>query len=649
MKQTVFGYSGGVPLKLRRNRALGQGEDWAETMVPSAGEAVAEGDRLGPRPLYALAIIGGVILAVLVARLGVLEIVDGRHNFALAEEHRLRLEVLRAPRGVIYDRNHQIIARNLANFDVTVMPAELPRKASDRMVLYAKLAPLVGQPASSIAALAEAKGLDYTQPVLVVQSLPRDQALVLDEQVSAFSGFSLDANPIRQYLNPSTLSAMIGYTGRVSEDDLKTDSSYGPTDYIGKSGIEASYEDKLRGTDGHQQIEVDASGRPTKVLASVEPVSGNDLVLTIDEGLQQKLTDAINAVLAKTGTARAAAVAIQPQTGEVLAAVNAPGYDNNLFAHGISSADYARLNNDPNHPLFNRDIAGTYPSGSTIKPFMAAAALQEGIITSDTIINDTGKIQIQNQYNPSIVYTFFGWDHNGLGPLNVINAIKYSSDIFFYTVGGGFGNIRGLGITKMAQYLSKFGFGSKTGIDVGGERAGLVPTPDWKSKVQGESWYDGDTYNVSIGQGNFLTTPLQLAMATAAIGNGGTVYQPHLVKQVNTPEGEVIQTNQAKVLASNFISSANIAVAEAGMRAVLEGGTGDYIQRYISVPVAGKTGTAETGPDPSVNIPDAWFTAYAPADHPTIAIAILIENAGEGATFAAPVARDTLSWYFSPH
>ena len=415
----------------------------------------------------------------------------------------------------------------------------------------------------------------------------------------------------------------------------------------------------MRGTNGGERTEVDATGKPIRVLANRNPVAGDSVVLSIDDGLEQHLAEAIQEQMTASGAIRAAGVAVNPTNGQVLALVSLPSYDNNLFATGISQSDYNNLLSNPGQPLFNKAVSGVYPTGSIIKPLGASAALQSGIINESTTIDDTGKIVVPNQYDPSNPSIFYGWERtSGLGPVNVIQALAQSSDIFFYEVMGGFTNFTHfLGVDKLTDFYSKFGLGTKTGIDLPGEAAGRVPTPAWKKAFSGQPWYTGDTYNISVGQGDILASPLQMVMAIATIANGGTLYQPHLLSQIKDTNGNVLKSVEATVIRQNFISPDNLNIVKQGMMAAVtepQGTACCKIAAQVPVSVAAKTGTAETVThDTGVSAdlqskPDAWFEAFAPATGtPKIAIVILLEHAGEGADFAAPAARETLAWYFT--
>ncbi len=677
MPRSIFGYlEGDAGRRSRRlSRGVAKHEDWTEAILPADAEAPSPEGETDRRPLAVFAAVICVALMALTVRLFVLQIVDGGHNLLLAEGNRIHTRVARAPRGLIYDRTGQLLAQNKASYDVTVVPQLLPRDAAERQVVYARLSSLTGMPAAEIAAKAESvcRGQDPVKtgclaspiPQLVQPGLPRETALLVEQTSAVLRGFALDVNPIREYPDASLFSLFLGYTGRVSAEDVTANAGkgYGPTDLIGKLGLEKQYEEVLRGRNGGERIEVDATSKPLRVLENVEPVPGSNLVLALDQRLQRKLTEAIARQMTASGAKRASGVAMDPRTGEVLAAVSLPSYDNNLFSRGISQRDYQALVNDAGQPLFNKVANGAYPSGSIIKPFGAAAALQEGIINTTTTVNDTGRMVVPNPYDPSKPSIYLGWERTtGLGIVNVFTAIARSSDIFFYKVMGGLKGagaedfLRPLGVNKLTDYYKKFGLGSKTGIDLPAEAAGRVPTPDWKKKFSGEIWYTGDTYNISVGQGDMLVSPLQMVSALSVLANGGTLYKPHLLTQITDIAGKVVQKIKPEVIRKNFISAANIQIVRQGMWQAVNASLGTAccrIREEVPVVVAAKTGTAETvahdtGVDARLQSrPHAWFEAFAPFDDPRIAIVVLIEHSGEGSQFAAPAVRETLAWYFT--
>ncbi|MBW4061850.1 hypothetical protein HJC99_04750 [Candidatus Saccharibacteria bacterium] len=596
MPRSIFGYLEGRPPSELGDMAIsggsGKSEAWSEAILP-ADASISPESATDRRPLLIFGLVVAAAVSVLGLRLFWLQVVTGSHNLALADGNRIREQVERAPRGLIYDRNGVLLAQNQASFDVTVIPQQLPTTPAARQAEYALVGPLIGLTPEQVAAKAEitcaadktADCLQTPVPQLILSGLGRDQALVFDQN--------------------------------------------------------------------------SANGKPIRVLASVDPVAGSSLVLSIDDALEQHLAAAIQAQMTASGAVRASGVAVDPRTGQVLAVVSLPSYDNNLFAKGISQTDYNSLLSNPGQPLFNKVISGVYPTGSIIKPLGASAALQQGVIDTSTIVNDTGKIVVPNQYDPANPAIYYGWERTtGLGPVNVVQALAQSSDIFFYEVMGGFTDfLHYLGVDKLASYYQYFGLGSKTGIDVPGEAAGRVPTPAWKKAFSGQAWYTGDTYNVSVGQGDLLASPLQMVMAISAIANGGTLYQPHLVSQVKDTTGKVVQTIAPHIVRQGFISASNLNIVRQGMMAAVTEPKGTAcckIRDQVPVSVAAKTGTAETvnhdtgASAATQSKPEAWFEAFAPATgDPKIAIVILIENSGEGAAYAAPAARETLAWYFT--
>jgi penicillin-binding protein 2 len=599
-----------------------------------------------------------------------LQVLSGDHNLALANGNRIRERVERAPRGTIYDRNRVALASNQASYDITVVPQLLPRDSAGRTAEYGRIAAMLGVPPAEIIAKSEtscaSKKPDdcLTSPVpqLVTAGVDREKALAVDQSTANLPGFALDVNPIRQYSDDNLLSAFLGYTGRVNADEAKADFTYGPTDLIGKLGIEKQYESVLRGTNGGEETEVDATGKPIRVLESKQPVSGQSLVLSIDQDLERHFTEAIKKQMAASGAQRAAGVALNPKTGELLAAVSLPGYDNNKFSRGITQSDYQQLLNDPGQPLFNKVVSGGYPSGSIIKPLGVAAALQEGVVTLATTIIDSGLITVPNKYDPSKPTIYRGWERTtGLGVINPLTAIARSSDIFFYKVMGGlFGTSEDfthpLGVNKLTDYYKKFGLGAKTGIDLPSEAAGRVPTPEWKKAFSGDGWYTGDTYNISVGQGDVLVSPLQMASAIAAIANGGTLYKPHLVDQIVDTAGKVVRQITPEIIRQGFVRADYLASVRRGMWMAVNDPSGTAcckIKEQVPVVVGGKTGTAETviheddTDGAHQSRPHAWFEAFAPYDDPQIVMVVLVEHSGEGAEYAVPAARETLAWYFT--
>jgi penicillin-binding protein 2 len=601
-------------------------------VVQNGEEEMALGEPISNRGLKIFRIIIAIIFSLLALRVFYLEIIKGDYYLSLAKENRVRFIAIKAPRGLIFDRNGKELVQNSPSFDVILVPADLPKNIEERRQEVTSLALVLNINDQSLAALVESQDFESLNPILIKENISEDESLVFSENKSKLLGFQLDKTAVRNYVDGNYFSAAMGYTGKINKEDLQSNSDYLMTDYIGKVGIEASYEKYLRGVNGKQKVEVDSAGNVKQELGSDQPVNGSDLTVSIDADLQKKIQDELQSKLDETKTKTASAVAIDPRNGEVLAMVNLPSYDNNLFAKGISAGDYSSLMNDPEKPMFNRAISGEYPPGSTFKPLVASAALQEGIITSSTTLNCPAEINIGS-------YRFPDWKPHGV--TDVRKAIAESVDIFFYAVGGGWENITGIGIDKIQQYANRFGLGKTLGIDIPGESKGLIPNREWKLSKMGERWFLGDDYHCAIGQGFITATPLQLANYIAAIANGGTVYKPHIVTQIKKIDGSIEKIGTT-ILDKNIISASNIAIVREGMWQTVTSGTAQPL-KDLPVAVAGKTGTAQFG---SENKEHGWFVSFAPYDNPTIAMVVLVEGGGEGFSTAEPVTKDVYQWYF---
>ncbi len=616
---------------------LGSTSDMPEEDVPRG--------KVSFRFLYLFCFL---VFLVLFLKLSDLQFVKGQYFLDLSKGNRIRSQVIKAPRGLILDNKGNPLVKNVANFQVIVEPFDLPKDKNEKDRLVSSLSQDLGVPFPDILkAIGNTESIESLDPKVIKDNLDQESALRIKIKYKDYPAVAVEAVPSREYLD-SDLSSVLGYIGRISKEDYeKNKDVYDMNEYIGKSGLELSYENYLRGQNGRTMVEIDATGRVVRTLGSEEqadPKMGENIGTSLNIDLEKEMGMALKNALDGSHSKSGSVVAINPQNGTILGMVSLPTFDNNLFTKGISAKDYNALVNDPLKPLFNRSIAGTYPSGSIIKPVIASAALQEGVISTQTTINDTGQIVIPNQYNPSITYVFKGWKAGGLGPVNVFRALAMSSDIFFYEVGGGYQNFKGLGASRLEKYLRIFGLGSKTGVDLPEEEDGLVPNPDWKKKTKNEPWVTGDNYHLAIGQGDLLVTPLQVASYTATIANGGTFYKPRIVQKVTDSNGKVIKEFSSEVIRSGFIDSKNIDIVRQGMRQVVTSGTAKSLQD-LPVEVAGKTGTAQYGPNNSKE--HAWFTAFAPYNNPEIAVAVLVEGGGEGSVAAAPVAKQILEYYFS--
>lgn len=577
-----------------------------------------------------------LVLLVFFGRLGYLNIVKGSEYQEMAKRNSLRSIVLSAPRGIITDRFGEQLVENEPSLDAAIVPGDLPEEEKERAVVLERIKSFFAPDEDVWQAVTTRLNGNSFQPILLRDHLEQSTIIRFLAERQNFPGIILLKTAERKYIDGQIFSHVIGYEGKIRAEELVTLKSegYTMTDSIGKQGIEKSYEAELRGVHGGELVEVDALGQVKKALGIIAPKKGNDLKLTLDAGLQREAYAAMERVLTEGKLEKGALIAIDVKTGAIRALVSFPGYDNNLFARGISQTDYSNLANDPRKPLFNRAIAGEYPPGSTIKPLLAGAALTEGIITPETNIESRGGIQVGR--------SFFGdWKAHGFTDLR--RAIAVSSDVYFYSIGGGYGGIKGLGMEKMKAYEERFGWGKRTGIDLPGEQDGFLPTPAWKQERFNERWYIGDDYNSSIGQGYITTTPLQVVLATAAIANDGTLLKPHLVESVQTTEGEKKTT--PTVLNQGILSPSILKVIQEGMRETVTEGTAQSLQS-LPVAVAGKTGTAQFGGGKQTH---GWFASFAPYDDPELAMIVLVEDQSEQETYhAVPITQALYEWYFNP-
>lgn len=612
-------------------------------------ESVRNEEKINQRASIASLVIAALVL-ILILQSFKLQIIEGDKFAALAESNRVKEMIIDADRGVIYDRNGIVLVKNKPIFDLTAIPSELPKDPDKFEELIKTLSLITGKDTQGLKDIIEKFNRSSSRAELVLENIDTPVAISVDAEKDKLPGIEAKTGAIRDYQNAEYFSHIIGYTGRVDQGDMKNDDYYEPTDFTGKDGLEVFYEKTLRGKRGYEKTEVDSRGKIVSILNKTEAEPGQSLILSIDANLQRKVQDALLEELKKlygsvAGKKAAAAVALDPRNGRVLALVSLPSYDNNQFADPAGRTKLTSILNDTSHPLLNRAISGRYPPGSTIKPVMAIAALSEGIADKNTIIEDRGAIVIPNRFHPENPSIYRGWNPAGLGPVNIISAIARSSDIFFYTVGGGFGKIIGLGVDKITQYFKKFNLGKKLGIDLPGENDGFVPSSEWKLAKYGEKWNLGNTYHISIGQGYLLVTPLQVASWTSIFANKGTIYAPQLAdKIVSGYDNEPVYEFSPRVISDNLADIKYLETVREGMRQAVLTGTAQQL-KDLSVEVAGKTGTAEFVSN-GINQTHSWFTSFAPYANPEIVLTVLIEGGGEGAETAVPVAKEVLKWYF---
>ena len=431
-------------------------------------EEILEKPNVSFRSLY---ILVAIIFAILVYQLMNLQISKGSLHRLLAEGNRIKTREIKAPRGMILDRNNQELLTNTASFALQVYPLDLPRGEEERLQFFDKLSSVSQISVSEIKSRIMENGIMRADPVVLKDNIDRDTALILETKIINLPGINIAKNPIRNYADILGLSPIIGYVGKVTEEDLKNNQNLRSSDEIGKEGIEKTYNYYLTGKNGINEVEVDSRGKAQRQLAIVAPEPGATINLTIDAKLEERLTATLANEIQIAGVSAGAAVAIKPKTGEVLAISSWPTFDNNAFIKGMTSDEYQKLIQDELKPMFNRAVSGTYPSGSVIKPIVAVAGLEEGVIAANTTIDDPGEIKVGSWSYPD-------WKVHGL--VDVRKAIAVSCNVYFYAIGGGWDKIKGLGVAKLEFWLEKFGFGKKTGIDLSNEAEGLVPNPDWK-------------------------------------------------------------------------------------------------------------------------------------------------------------------------
>lgn len=615
-------------------------ERWMQSMLTGAyvHDASDEVDSTPKRRIILMLVCSLLLFGLLGARLFLIQSVSGEELSKLAQGNRIREIVEYAPRGRILDVNGRELATNTLSFQLSATPFLVETEVEEFKKDTEMIGKVLNIESQAVDKIIKSSKSPENQPVVIAGNLTHKQALKLEAIIKDAKGFSVDQIPVREYNPKWGLAHIVGYTGRVSEEDLKNSKNKDliPTDFIGKAGIENYYDEYLRGKNGWRRIEVDALGKPVRVLGKKDPVPGKDLKLSIDIKIQEAMWNGAHEQMAKANVSRAAGVAVNPQDGHVIAMVSIPAYDNNLFSKGIGHKDFNKLNKDPNQPLFNKAVSGGYTTGSIIKPLVASAALQEGVVDENTVIVDRGYIDVTSQYDPGQYFRFEGWRPEGLGPMNVRRAIAWSSNIYFYTVGGGHDNIEGLGEKRLVEAYRHFGLGDQTGINLNNETFGRVPDEKWKLENKNEPWFVGDTYNISIGQGDLLISPLQIMMAHVAIANNGFLLKPSLVAS-----DERVVKHELKY------DKKYLQMVREGMRQVLtDGTTCECTFKDVPVIVAGKSGTAETN-TPGGRRPHAWFTAFAPYEKPEISVTMFLDEGVGGSQFSAPVIAKTLNAYFT--
>jgi len=573
-----------------------------------------------------------------------LQVVEGKNFIQLAERNKFIIHQIQAERGVIYDKNLEQLVFNKSTFDLICEKSKLFQDEAEKERILEQVSKFLEKDVKELK-----KEIDESKSnqVLIAENLSHQELILFETRIDEFPGFQIKNNVIREYKDSEVFAHLIGYTGKIKSEEFEAALEfYLINDYVGRTGVENFYERFLRKNPGKLRIERDVLGNVLSKEVVSLPESGKSLVLWLDADLQRKTKEELEKKYKEIGAKGAIAIAMDPKTGGILSLVSLPSFDNNLFQKGADQKSLQALLEDSQNlnSLFNRAISGRYLTGSTIKPLIASAALEEKIINPDKKINCQGKIEVEHTYT-SETTKFLDWTVHGWTDLR--KAIAESCNVYFYTIGGGYKEQEGLGPTKIKEYLELFGWGEKTGIDLPGEINGFIPDKEWKKRVLDEGWWDGNTYNLSIGQQYLQITPLEVINSFAAIANGGTLYQPQVVKEIINDEKKVVEEIKPKIIRQNFIDPQNLQIVREGMRQAVTGQNSplasSVILNSLPIAVAAKTGTAELGGDRYNN----WVTVFAPYEDPEIVLTVMIENVKGVQAAVLPVAKAVLEWYFS--
>lgn len=577
-----------------------------------------------------------LLFFVLLGRSFHLQFVEGEHYSFLATRNIRTVSEGHSFRGIVYDRNGEQLVYNTPRYNLYFKSRNI--SPAEKVAIF-EVADILDEKPSKMMEKIQKNGEDS---LLIKRNLSHDSLVSLQPKIDDLSGFSLSGSSGREYLYGTAFSHVLGYTGKIDRNTLRENPErYTIHDYIGKMGLEKYYEDYLSVKGEKIELVRDASGN-VKAERKIEELedSANSLVLTIDADLQKIAEEEALKKVEEIGTQKASIVALDPQTGEVLAMVNVPSFDSNIFQKEGSAKEIEELFQGTSEAFLNRVTSASYATGSVIKPLLAVAALEEGIISPEKKIHSPGYITIPNPWNPSEPTIFRDFQAHGWRDMR--EAIAVSSNVYFYAIGGGYEDQEGLGVSRIKKYLTLFGWNEKTGIDLPGEKEGLIPSPEWKRDFLNDSWYLGDTYNLSIGQGYLSTTPLQVANSYAAIINGGTLFSPRVVKKIIDTEGKTVKKVKTEILREKIAQVENLEIVKEGMKKATEIGTARSLQ-VLPAQAGAKTGTAQTS---RKGINNNWVTVFTPYEDPEIVITILVEEV-EGVTpVATHLARDILLNYF---
>jgi len=577
--------------------------------------------------------------AVLTVRLFYLQVIEGEEFRRLSENNCIRLYSLDPPRGLIFDSDNELLVDNRPSFDLSIILKDA--KPVDQTIK--KLAEYINVSVEEIKErIPKKRGLLSYKPIQLRQDIGRNTLAAIEVHKFDLPGIIVNVRPLRHYIHRGTAAHVLGYLGEINASELRS-GSYSECrqgDYIGKFGIEKTYEKFLRGKRGGRQVEVNASGQIVRVLKTVDATPGHNILLTIDLDLQKKAEDMLKG---KAG----AVVAMEPSTGKILILASSPSFNQNAFVNGLTQKEWNALISNPMKPMINKALQAEYPPASTYKIITALAGLEEGVIDEETTMYCPGHYKYGNR-----IYRC--WKKGGHGTVNVVGALAESCDVFFYQVG------QKLGVDRLAWYANACGLGSVTGIRLENEEAGLIPTAEWKRKRFGVPWQGGETLSIAIGQGYNLATPLQMAVLTSAIATDGMIMEPLILESIETVEGENIKKWKVRMVGRLPVSEKTLEIVKRGLWEVVNTREGTASLVHLKkIGISGKTGTAqvvsrrEDDVENDNDIPDAlkphaWFVAYAPSDNPEIALAVFVEHGEHGSSTCGPIARELIKAYLEP-
>ncbi len=558
---------------------------------------------------------------------------------SLSYGNRKREAYIKPKRGIIYDKDFNKLVYNMPKFQLYYIPYYITNNEDELILLKENLMNELGLSEAEVSKISFA---DYIDKKLIKEIYDSSLALDINIKIKDFPGFYLESSYYRKYDELESLSHILGYVSSISSEKYQQNKEkYLPDDVVGSHGIELYYEDYLRGKLGLEKYEVDSLGYKSNVISTSEPESGYNLKLTIDYDLQKKSEEVLKRVLNEKRLKKGVVIFLDPNDGSILSMVSMPTFSNNDFSLK-NNEEITRSLNDKNNPMLNRAISGRYAPASTFKIVMGAIGLEENIVSINTIIHDIGYIKVVNKYNPNVFYYYKSWESTGLGYMNIYDAIARSSNIYFYYIGGGHEDFKGLGILKMNEYFNLLKLDQKTGIDLNYEILGLIPSPSWKQKVKGEPWTLGNTYYTSIGQGDLLLTPIQIANYVSFFANSGKNFVPHFLDSIYDQEGNLIYNYENEVFTSDIFDDYNISVVRQGMKKAVISGTCSRLN-ILNSNIAAKTGTAQV----AGSLNNAWLVGFAPYENPEFVFVVLIEEGGEGSETAMDVAYEIIEYYFN--